>query len=189
MKSLLKIGMHLAARLVTLPLGLLAGFGRVRPLYLMGAHAVALVPGLVGDYLRVAYYCWTLEAASAESRIEFGSFFAHARARLGPGVYIGPYTVLGQVDLAAGCQIASGVQILSGRRQHSQLQEGGVGGAEGGLFETVKIGERSWIGAGAVVMADVGAGATVGAGAVVVKPVGAGVVAVGNPARAIEKKV
>ena len=188
MKSVLKALVRLLAAGITLPLGVIAGFGRIKPLYLLGAHTVALIPGIAGDYLRVAYYCWTLEQCAASSRVEFGSFFAHAQARLGPGVYIGPYVVLGRVDLGAGCQIASGAQILSGRRQHGRGADGSIEGAESGTFTTVRIGANCWIGASAVVMADVGEGTTVGAGAVVVKPLPAGVVAVGNPARILDTK-
>jgi acetyltransferase-like isoleucine patch superfamily enzyme len=47
------------------------------------------------------------------------------------------------------------------------------------------IGSGSWIGAHAVVMADVGRGAVIGAGAVVVKPIPPGATAVGNPARVV----
>jgi acetyltransferase-like isoleucine patch superfamily enzyme len=50
----------------------------------------------------------------------------------------------------------------------------------------IDIGQDCWIGAGAIVMAPVGAGTTIGAGAVVVQTVEPGVVAVGNPARVIK---
>jgi len=50
----------------------------------------------------------------------------------------------------------------------------------------IDIGQDCWLGAGAIVMASVGAGTTIGAGAVVVQPVEAGVVAVGNPACVIK---
>jgi acetyltransferase-like isoleucine patch superfamily enzyme len=47
----------------------------------------------------------------------------------------------------------------------------------------VHIGRNSWLGANAVVMADVGDDAIVGAGAVVVQPVSSGTTVVGNPAK------
>jgi acetyltransferase-like isoleucine patch superfamily enzyme len=186
MKSVLKTVVRICSAALVLPLALLSGFGRVKPLFLLGAHWVALIPGLIGDYLRVAYYHLTLESCSLDCRVEFGSFFAHPEASVGLGVYIGPYTVLGRVKLGAGSQIASGVQILSGRRQHGRGADGSIEGAEKGEFATVSIGANCWIGASAVVMADVGEGTTVGAGAVVVKALPAGVVAVGNPARILE---
>jgi len=49
----------------------------------------------------------------------------------------------------------------------------------------VAIGADCWIGAAAVIMADIGEGTTIGAGSVVTKPIPAGVVAVGSPARVI----
>jgi acetyltransferase-like isoleucine patch superfamily enzyme len=47
------------------------------------------------------------------------------------------------------------------------------------------IGSGTWIGANAVVMADVGEGAVVGAGSVVTRPVPPYAIAAGNPAQVI----
>jgi len=49
----------------------------------------------------------------------------------------------------------------------------------------VTIGSDSWIGAGAIVMANVGSRTTIGAASVVTKPVPDDCVAVGSPARVI----
>ncbi len=188
MKLALKRILQLLCSALVLPLALASGFGRVASIYRIGAHATAVLPGLVGDYLRVAYYVWTLDECALNSRVEFGSFFAHPQAKMGAGVYIGSYTVLGRVEIGEGSQIASGVQILSGRRQHERREDGKLSGGEEGEFRTVRLGRQCWVGAGAIVMADIGDGVTVGAGAVVVKPLAAGVVAVGNPARVLEGK-
>ena len=61
-------------------------------------------------------------------------------------------------------------------------------GADENEFTQVTIGKDCWIGASAIVMADVGAKSTVGAGSIVIHPVPMGVVAVGNPARVREYK-
>jgi acetyltransferase-like isoleucine patch superfamily enzyme len=162
---------------------LLTGFGRLRPMYLFIAQAVALAPGLPGDYARMAFYRLTLTNCDRRSRICFGSYFAHSAATVGRGVYIGAYSVLGRVQIGDRTQIANSVQVLSGRRQHKRGHDGRIHGAESGEFEQISIGEDCWIGAGAIVMASVGARSTVGAGAVVVKPVPTDVLVVGNPAR------
>ena len=171
---------------VAFPLALLSGFGRFEPLYLIGAQYLALLPGLPGDYIRIAWYRMTLEECALESRIQFGSFFAHPQAKVGRGVYIGSYCVLGRTSIGDRTQIASAVQILSGGRQHARDAEGRIMGSEHGQFETVAIGSDCWIGAGAIVMAEVGRGSTIGAGSVVTAPVPPGSVAVGSPARVIK---
>jgi len=165
----------------------MSGFGRIEPLFRFWAHSCALMPGLPGDYLRTAYYRLTLEEWSLESRIEFGSFFAHPQAKVGRGVYIGAYCVLGRTSIGERSQIGSGVQILSGGQQHPRDAEGRIMGAEHGIFRTIRVGADCWIGAGSTVLAEVGDGTTLGAGSVVVYPVPPESVAVGNPARVVSR--
>jgi acetyltransferase-like isoleucine patch superfamily enzyme len=81
------------------------------------------------------------------------------------------------------------VQILSGRRQHGRGQDGRLEGAENGVFEVIPIGSDCWIGAGAIIMAEIGEGTTIGAGSVVTRPIPAHSVAVGNPAKVIKSTV
>jgi acetyltransferase-like isoleucine patch superfamily enzyme len=155
-------------------------------LYTLFAHSCALAPGLPGDYLRIAFYKLTLGACSLTSRVSFGAFFAHTDAVVGANVYIGPYCIIGRTRIGDRTQIASAVQILSGKLQHVRDAEGRISGAEEGQFTPVTIGPDCWIGAAAIVMADVGSGSTIGAGSVVSKPIPAGCVAVGSPARVIK---
>ena len=162
-----------------------SAFGAWETGYALFAQACAMVPGILGDYLRIAFYKLTLAECDLSSRVSFGSFFAHPQARLGAGVYIGCYCILGKTVIGARTQIASGVQILSGSRQHARNRSGEISGAEGGEFTVVEIGANCWIGAAAIVMADVGAGSTVGAGSVVTRPIPPHSVAVGSPARVL----
>src|SRR5207244_2787660 len=101
----------------------------------------------LGDYLRIAYYKWTLTECTLDSRIQFGSFFADPQARVGRGVYLGAYCVLGRTAIGDRTQIASGVQVLSGRRQHSRDPESHILGSDHGQFAEVAIGADCWIGA------------------------------------------
>jgi virginiamycin A acetyltransferase len=172
---------------IATPFAFLAGFGYWSLTFTIFAHLFALLPGLPGDYLRVAYYVLTLRRCSPYSRISFGSFFAQSSATVERGVYIGAYCVLGACDIGERTQIASHVQILGGRHQHARGADGRIMGANEDEFEHILIGADCWIGASAIVMADIGPGTTIGAGAVVTRPVPTKVVAVGNPARALER--
>lgn len=181
----IKAVLHGIFLVLAFPMALLSGFGRNEIVFHTFAQGCALAPGILGDYLRIAYYRLTLMECSLESRIQFGSFFVHPQVKVGRGVYIGCHCVLGRTAIGDRTQIASLVQILSGRRQHPRDAEGRILGAEDKAFEQVDIGADCWIGAGAIVMAAVGASSTIGAGSIVTKPIPPASVAVGNPARVI----
>lgn len=171
------------------PAAAMSNFGRWEVPFALFATVLAMAPGILGDYLRIAFYKLTLTRCSLSSRIQFGSFFAHPEAQLGHHVYIGSYCILGKTVIGERTQIASGVQILSGRHQHLRDKSGKISGAEQGVFIPVVLGSDCWIGAGAIVMADVGAGSTIGAGSVVSRPIPPGSVAVGSPAKVIKTPV
>jgi len=175
--------------LFAFPFALLAGFGRFESSFQLFSHAFALIPGIPGDYLRVAYYYLTLDHCSLNSRISFGTFFAQSSCTVNQGVYIGAYCVLGACDIGERSQIASHVQILAGRRQHPRSADGRIMGTDKSLLTPIAIGKDGWVGASAVVMADIGARTTIGAGAVVTRPIPSGVVAAGNPARILKQAV
>ncbi|HUK74107.1 MAG TPA: acyltransferase [Candidatus Bathyarchaeia archaeon] len=187
MKQALKSVLHGLFLVLALPAAAVAGFGRIPATFTISAHGAAMVPGILGDYFRIAFYKLTLKQCSLYSRVSFGSFFAHSDAALGRGVYIGSYCILGRCSIGDRTQIASQVQVLSGRRQHSRDSLGQITGAEEGEFEWIDIGADCWIGASSIIMAPIGSGSTIGAGSVVVRPLAAQVVAVGNPARVIKE--
>ena len=90
------------------------------------------------------------------------------------------------VTVGEGTMIGSNVDILSSRHQHRR--EGTrLLGAESGRFTAVRIGRHTWIGNSAIIMANVGHDCTVGAGTVVVNDVGPGLTVVGNPARVVNR--
>lgn len=175
--------------LVVFPFALLTGFGRFELSFQCFAHAFALIPGIPGDYLRVAYYFLTLDHCALNSRVSFGTFFAQSSSIIHEGVYIGAYCVLGACTIGQRSQIASHVQVLAGRRQHPRSADGRIMGADKASFTAITIGSDCWIGASAILMADVGPQSTIGAGSVVTHPIRPGVVAVGNPARVVKPTV
>ena len=188
MRSLFKTSLCAIFLLLAAPLAALSAFGRFHAPFYLCAQACALVPGILGDYLRICYYRLTLTRCDLSSRIQFGSFFSHPQASIAGSVYIGSYCVLGRVEIGERTQISSGVMIPSGKRQHSRSADGSIESSNLDHFETVSIGADCWIGTSAVILAPVGAQSTIGAGAVVVKSIPAGVTAVGNPAKVLDSK-
>lgn len=152
------------------------------------AEALALVPGDLGIYARAAFYRRVCRLFGSDVSIGYMSMLSKADATLGDRVYLGRFVSLGLVDIAHGVKVADGAQLLSGRHHHATLAERDAGTiAHGVSFERITIGAEAWIGANAVVMADVGRNAIVAAGAVVTRPVPIGAVVAGVPARVIAR--
>jgi len=170
---------------VVSPAALLCGFGRVRLLFDCFAHYMALLPGAPGNFLRAAFYRLTLTDSSIDVDIWFGTFFSRRRVSLAPHVTIGSYCVIADVEIGARTQIASHVEI-PGRHQHRRDALGRLSHSDNEPGEVIRIGADCWIGAAAVIMANIGNQSTIGAGSVVVKEIPPGVIAVGTPAKAIK---
>ena len=186
LRHLLKRTVVVLCMVLLLPAALLSGFGRWEAVYTIFAHACALLPGLIGDYFRIAYYVLTLRACSMDARVRFGSYLPHTRATLRAGVDIGAYCIIGSADIGERTKIASHVQILSGQQQHYRDAEGRL--ADESILEEVHIGSDCWIGSGAIIMADLGNACNVGAGSVVGAPVAPNSVVMGNPARTVRSQ-
>jgi len=154
--------------------------------FIGASERIARAPGHLGVYTRQAFYRATLEHVGNDVYFGFMSLFSKRSARLGDRVYIGRMCTLGLVDIGNDVMLADGVQILSGRHQHgTQADDTATLRDNEQTFTRVTIGRGAWLGAGAIVMADVGEGAVVGAGAVVVKPVAANARVGGVPAKSL----
>ncbi len=157
--------------------------GRARA-FANASEGVGRVPGLRGLYLRQAFYRATLARCGRDVYFGWLCAVSTPEARIGERAYIGRRCGLGHVSLGADVMLADGVQVLSGGRQHGsgdgrafreQVQE----------YRRVSIGDGAWVGAGAIVMADVGERSVIGAGAVVNRPIEAACTAAGVPARVV----
>lgn len=185
MKEWLKGIVRGGATLLVGPLALLVRLVGSESFFVGAGQGFALVPGKIGSYLRVAYYGVTLDSCARDVYIGFGSYFSHPQARVGHGVYIGAYCIVGMADIGDHCTIGSGVHILSGKHQHGFREIGKPIQQQPGQFTPIAIGENTWIGNGAIVMADLGRQNVIGAGSVVVKPSEDLQILAGNPAQVI----
>ena len=155
--------------------------------YSFWSQVFSLLPGPPGIVLRRAFYRQTLEACGASFYLAFGAQFTHRHAIIEDGVYVGGFALIGCARLGRGCLIGSRVSILSGGTMHEWREDGTWSPSDYSRLQMVNVGSNSWIGEGAIVMADVGEGAMVAAGAVVSSLVPPSVVVAGNPARFVRR--
>lgn len=187
MKTALKSLARICGLAVMLPFvllyrlnALLAGAERALP---GASQCVSLIPGVVGVYLRHAFYRCVLPECGDNAWIGFGVLFTSPDTRIGSHAYLGSYTNLGQVTIERDVLIGSFVSIMNGNRQHGTDRLDVPVREQPGVWPHVTIGEDSWIGDHAVVMADVGRHCVVAAGAVVTRPVPDYAVVAGCPAK------
>ena len=184
MRKLLKRTVLLISILLVFP-----GFVLTRLDWLLGddamfvfmSQALSTMPGLPGNYLRLAYYVLTLKRIGKDVLISIGSVFSKPSAEVGNHVNIGAYCVIGDVRLGDHVLIASRVSLMSGKYQHGSALVSAPASGE----SRISIGSRTWVGEGAIVASDVGSDCIVGAGSVVMRNVPDGYMAAGNPAKVI----
>lgn len=143
-------------------------------------QVLSLTPDFLGGlYARRLWYRAMLPKCGPHLVVGWLAAIEHPAAEVGSRVYIGPRTSVGLATIGDDVLISSSVTIVSGLRQHA-LERGEFGGAK----QRVHVGNDTWIGAGAIIGADVSDGCIVGAGSVLVKATDRrDGIYVGNPAR------
>jgi len=187
-----KTAFQIIALLAVLPLWLLyvllSLFSDRDGLFASFSQFLSLIPGKVGSFLRVAFYRLSMSDCSPDCIISFGCLFSQRDTSIASGVYIGPNCNIGSVSIGQNCLLGSGVHLLSGKGQHNITTLEIPIKDQGGSFEKITIGEDSWIGNGAVVMASIGKHTVVGAGAVVSHTFEDNAILGGNPAVLIKTR-
>jgi acetyltransferase-like isoleucine patch superfamily enzyme len=151
-------------------------------------QALALIPGLTGQYLRRAFLSKTIAFCAPDCVVGFGAVFSRVGARIEARAYVGPRCHIGLATIGADALLAAGVHVPSGMATHGTAALDVPMREQPGQLAMVHIGEGAWIASAAVVMADVGPHAIVGAGAVVTRPIPSFAIAVGVPARVIRDR-
>jgi virginiamycin A acetyltransferase len=167
---------------------LFSGFGHGDEVFWSFSQFISLFPGKWGSYLRKGFYGLTMTRCDRDCVILFGSIFSQRDTEIGKGVYIGPQCNIGMCVIEDDCTIGSGVHILSGRKQHNFTDPSLSIREQGGEFKKIRIGQDTWIGNCAVVMANVGKKCIIGTGSVVTKDVEDFSIVAGNPARVLRKR-
>lgn len=122
----------------------------------------SLIPGIIGQLLRAAFYKNTISHYGINTWIEFGTKLSYPDTWIGDNVSIGPNSMLGKVIIEDDSLISGNVNILSGRHQHDFSDINQPIKDQQVNIETVRIGQGFWLGNGSIIMANVGKGAIVG---------------------------
>ncbi|PCI59672.1 MAG: acetyltransferase [Gammaproteobacteria bacterium] len=157
-------------------------------LFVSFAQLLSLLPSKIGCYLRAGFYRFTMTNCSKDAVISFLVLFSQKSTEISPGVYIGPQSNIGMCAIGKNTILGSGVHIMSGKGQHNFSDLSKPIKDQGGVFEKITIGEGTWIGNGALIMANIGKNCVVAAGSVVINNVEDFAIVAGNPAKVIKNR-
>jgi len=149
---------------------------------------MSLIPGKLGSYLRNSFYHLSMTHCDQGVVIGFATLFSQFDTEISHGTYIGPQCNIGSCSIGKDCLFGSGVHILSGKNQHNFESTDVPIRNQGGRLTKISIGEDTWIGNGAIVMADIGSKCIIAAGSVVVHPVPDNKIVAGNPASVVRDR-
>ena len=172
--------------ILTAPVALFhAATGRRTGIFQSIMQCACLLPTFVGVFTRLALLRWMAAGCGRRVTVHLGTLFSAHQVTIGENVYISAFCNVGWALLGDYVVLGSNVQITSGKHQHFSARTDIPIALQGGRKEPVRIGRGTWIGNGAIVLADVGEECVIGAGSVVVNPIPAWSVAVGSPARVV----
>ena len=172
LRSLLKGALNGAALVLASPCALTCAIEAAlssgsHSIFQFWTHVLAIVPGTPGRFLRRGFYRLTLDHCADDVTIEFGTLFSRRSTRLERGVYIGAYAMIGSAWIHEDALIGSRASLLSGGHQHELLPSGRWSSTDHSKLTRIDIGRNTWVGEGAILMADTSEGCMVAAGAVV----------------------
>jgi virginiamycin A acetyltransferase len=156
----------------------------------MFGKMLSIFPGRPGSFLRIAYYKFAVTGIDLSVHIDFGSFLSRRDTVIEAGVVIGAYSIIGQAHIKKNTLISSRVSILSGKYQHGKaFGDSGKSLKENKMeFEKVQVGSGCWIGENVIIMDDIGDDCIISAGSVVTKKIPNHSLAIGNPARIMNRE-
>jgi virginiamycin A acetyltransferase len=190
MKAILKQTLFIIAAFIALPFTLsfwlLSVIVQPDTLLSSFSQCLSLLPTKLGVYIRTGFYRFVLTKCSPDAVVSFLVLLSQQDTDIESGVYIGPQCNIGKCKIGQNTLLGSGVHIMSGKGQHNFDDLTSPIKDQGGSFEKISIGMNSWIGNGAMIMANIGHGSVVGAGAVVINDVPDFAIVAGNPAKVIK---
>jgi virginiamycin A acetyltransferase len=190
--GILKRALYLAFTVIVSPVWLLyllqsSLIGKEKSFYGY-SQLFSLFPGMIGNYLRFAFYRLTLAQLGDNACICFGATMADSGIRIGRGVYIGPFCNLGLCTIEDHVLLGTGVHVISGFMQHGYEDLSIPIREQPGNLLNVHIGLDTWVGNQAIIGNHVGKKCIIGAAALVTNEIPEFSIAVGNPAKVIRDR-
>ena len=150
------------------------------------SERMAKWPGMLGIIMRRALINVVCRGTGENLSVGTGTLISKWTATFGNNVYIGRLCVVGDAAIGDDVMIGDHVHIVSGGHGFDQTDK--LLRFQTDTERRVTIGADTWIGSGAIILADVGSHTVVGAGSVVTKPMRDYQIVVGNPARSIRDR-
>ena len=152
------------------------------------SQLLSLVPGFFGVLLRREWYSTTLRACGTNLTVDWLAVIRTRQSEVGNRCTFGVANWVGWVRIGDDVMTGSHVVFVSGARQHAFDDLGRPMREQHGEKRQLVVGSDVWIGAQAIIMADVSSGTVIGAGSVVTRTYGERFVIAGNPARSLRHR-
>ncbi|OQB26464.1 MAG: putative acetyltransferase [Chloroflexi bacterium ADurb.Bin180] len=155
--------------------------------YRSTSQLLAGIPGMLGVLVRRIWYRAALQACGSRLFVDWGAVLRSPRSVIGDDVYVGIRSWIGEVSIGSKVMLSGPCIVTSGSHTHGISRDRPMS-EQPVTLATVHIGDDVWVGAGAIIMADLATGTVVGAGSVVTKATEPYSIVVGNPARKIRDR-
>ena len=149
------------------------------------SQLLSLVPGRIGVLLRRVWYRRTLKSCGRNLTVDWLAVIRVPDTSVGNHCTFGVANWIGLATIGDDVITGSHVVILSGRAQHGFADLDRPMRLQHGEKQRLTLASNVWIGAQAVIMADVSEGTVIGAGSIVTKTFPPRAIVAGNPARVL----
>ena len=185
-KDIIKFVASIIAFILLIPLFLLY-FIRILSFFTV-TQILSVLPGNMGFIFRRVWYKCTLAKCGKNFSVDFLGWVRSPKSTVGDNVYVGVNSWVGLADIGDDVMISGGVIVLSGSGQHGIKRLDVPMRVQEGKVARVSIGKDCWIGAGAIIHADVADHSVVGCGSIVTRKFAPYDVLAGVPAKKIKSR-